>query len=173
MLPKGIISSPGGDSIFTIYWHYDTVKKFLYWTATDKEHFFCRRFGVNSDVIKSSHTDVTDYDPQAVQDFNSHLQNIFLRLILIMECRPELVETETQVVRANKGFAKSNAQDFYQPLWIGRNYAIRRDVQDQGGSHASPRVHWRKGFLRNQPYGEGRQQRKLVWIEPVIVLGNS
>ena len=22
MLPKGIISSPGGDSIFTIYWHY-------------------------------------------------------------------------------------------------------------------------------------------------------
>jgi hypothetical protein len=31
----------------------------------------------------------------------------------------------------------------------------------------------RRGFLKNQAYGEGRQERKLVWIEPVFVLGGE
>ena len=173
MLPKGIVFSPTEGSISAICWHYDTTEKSLYWTANDKESFYCRKFVVSANSIKFSYTDVADYDPQAVKDFNGYLQAIFLRLILIMECRPELVEAETKVVNVSKGFSKNSERDLYEPLWIGRNYTIKRDTQDKGGVHASPRVHWRKGFLRNQPYGEGRQQRKLVWIEPVLVLGKS
>jgi hypothetical protein len=171
MLPKEIISSPEERSIYAIFWHYDAVDELLYWTTTDGDSFFCRRFKVGENLREFTYTDVEDYNPQAVADFNEYLQAIFLRLILIMECRPELVEKEAQVVKVNKGFAKDKTKDFYEPLWIGRNYAIRRDVQDKGGTHASPRVHWRRGYLRNQPYGEGRQQRKLVWIEPVLVMG--
>ncbi len=28
---------------------------------------------------------------------------------------------------------------------------------------------WRRGHFRNQPYGEGRQQHRIIWIEPVLV----
>ena len=33
--------------------------------------------------------------------------------------------------------------------------------------------HWRRGHWRNQPCGEGRKQRKLIWIRPVIVNSGS
>jgi hypothetical protein len=173
MLPKGVVFSPEKRSIYTIFWHYDAADKFLCWAATDGDSFFCRQHKVGDNLRKFTYADVEDLNPQLVTDFNEYLQAIFLRLILLMECRPELVEAEAQVVRVNKGFAKDKAKDFYEPLWIGRNYAIKKDVQDKGGTHASPRVHWRRGYLRNQPYGEGKQQRKLVWIEPVLVMGRS
>jgi hypothetical protein len=30
-------------------------------------------------------------------------------------------------------------------------------------------VHWRRGHWRNQPYGQGRSLRKLIWMMPVLV----
>ncbi|MFN6567239.1 hypothetical protein [Dendronalium sp. ChiSLP03b] len=118
-----------------------------------------------------------DFNPQVVKDFNQYLQAIFLRLILIMECRPELVDTTSELVRVNKGFGKAQAQDFYQPLWLGLGYRLKREgtqsSEGSSGIHGTKSVHWRRGFLRNQPYGEGRQQRKLVWIEPVLVMGGK
>lgn len=173
MLPLGVITSPEDRSIHTIFWYYDAADQILYWAATDGGSFFCRKFQINDNLKKVTYADAQDYNPQVITSFNEYLQAIFLRLILIMECRPDLVDTESQTISVNKGFAKDKARNFYEPLWIGKNYAIKRDMEDKGGTHASPRVHWRRGYLRNQPYGQGRQQRKLVWIEPVLVMGRS
>ncbi|MBD2629645.1 hypothetical protein H6G56_24900 [Anabaena variabilis FACHB-164] len=174
MLPKGLILSPENHSIDAIFWHYDTDEDMLYWTAMDKASYFCRRLKIFDNLKQFRYTDTQDFDPQAVVDFNEYLQSIFLRLILIMECRPELVDTTSEVIRVNQGFSKAQAQDFYQPLWIGRNYHFQREsVQTDGGTGTGKSVHWRRGFLRNQPYGQGRQQRKLVWIEPVLVMGGK
>lgn len=32
--------------------------------------------------------------------------------------------------------------------------------------------HWRRGFIRTQPYGEGRKQSRDIWIPPVLVNGH-
>lgn len=174
MLPKGVILSPEERSLEAIFWYYDITNDLLYWTATDGASFFCRRFKVSENLRKFTHTDAQDLNPLVVKDFNEYLQAIFLRLILIMECRPELVDATKEVIRVNKGFGKDQAEDFYQPLWIGKNYRFKReDVQEGSGTHTSKSVHWRRGFLRNQPYGQGRQQRKIVWIEPVLVMGGK
>jgi hypothetical protein len=179
VLPKNLIFSPEKRSVRAIFWHYDTEKDVLFWAATDGDSFFCRRFQVSENLKKLTHTDSQDINPQVVTGFNEYLQSIFLRLILIMECRPELVDapTKQQKVTVNQGFGKAQAVDLYQPLWIGQEYRLKREDIDKGdgsskqGSTKSP--HWRRGFLRNQPYGEGRQQRKLVWIEPVLVMGGE
>jgi hypothetical protein len=177
MLPKKVILSPENNSVDAIFWHYDTEKDILFWAATDGDSFFCRRFQVSDNLRKLTYTDSQDINPQLVTQFNEYLQSIFLRLILIMECRPELVDAEEKrgVVRVNKGFGKAQAQDFYQPLWIGKSYRLKREGTQVTGDekHGTKKPHWRKGFLRNQPYGEGRQQRKLVWIEPVVVMGGE
>jgi hypothetical protein len=178
MLPQGTVFSPANDSLSAIYWHYNDVDKLLFWTAIDKKNSFCRQIKVNSNLTKNIYVDIEDikdYKPQVISEFNNYIQDILLRLILVMGCRPELIEQEDAVVKVNKGFAKDKVIDLYQPIWIGRSYSIKRDrdTQDQGGTHANRRVHWRKGFLRNQPYGQGRQQRKLIWIEPVLVMGGS
>ncbi|MDZ8139061.1 MAG: hypothetical protein RM049_27905 [Nostoc sp. DedQUE04] len=175
MLPKGVILSPENKSVEAIFWHYDSEANTIYWAATDESSSFCRRFKLDGE--KFSYTDTEDIDPKVVKGFNEYLHSIFLRLILIMECRPELVDTTSELVRVNKGFGKAQAQDFYQPLWLGLGYRLKREgTQSSEGSsatHGSKSVHWRRGFLRNQPYGEGRQQRKLVWIEPVLVMGGK
>lgn len=177
MLPTGAVMSPEKRSINAIFWHFNTDSNILCWAAIDGLSSFCRRFKIGDDVIKAQYTDVQDFNPQAVADFNQYLQAIFLRLILIMECRPELVDTTSEKVRVNKGFGKAQAQDFYQPLWLGQGYQLKREgtqsSEGSSGTHSTKSVHWRKGFLRNQPYGEGRQQRKLVWIEPVLVMGGK
>jgi hypothetical protein len=174
MLPQNVIISPENHSIDAIFWHYDTDEDMLYWTAMDKGNYYCRRLKIFDNLKLFRHTDAEDCDPQAVVDFNEYLQSIFLRLILIMECRPELVDTNSEVIRVNKGFSKAQAQDFYQPLWIGRNYSFKREsIQEGSGTGSAKSVHWRRGFLRNQAYGQGRQQRKLVWIEPVLVMGGQ
>ncbi|MCP6761894.1 MAG: hypothetical protein NHB32_24805 [Fischerella sp. CENA71] len=178
MLPKGVILSPENKSVDAIFWYYDSEADILYWTATDGSSFFCRRFKLNAQ--KLTYTDSEDIDPKVVKGFNEYLHSIFLRLILIMECRSEFVDAEEQrqKVTINKGFGKAQAQDFYQPLWLGQGYRLKREgMQSSEGSSGkqggTKSLHWRRGFLRNQPYGEGRQQRKLVWIEPVLVMGGD
>ncbi len=42
-------------------------------------------------------------------------------------------------------------------------------VEGGEGSRKSPRPHWRKGHFRRIPIGEGRKERKLAWILPVLV----
>lgn len=175
MLPKEVILSPENKSVNAVFWHYDTEEDILFWACTDGDSFFCRRFKLNAQKLK--YTDAKDIDPKVIAGFNEYLQSIFLRLILIMECRPELLDTTSETIRVNKGFGKEAAKDYYEPLWLGKNYYIKREnVQadsDSSGTHGTKSVHWRRGFLRNQPYGQGRQQRKLVWIEPVLVMGGK
>ncbi|NJL64763.1 MAG: hypothetical protein HC903_26815 [Methylacidiphilales bacterium] len=176
MLPKDVIFSPENKSVDAIYWHYDTEQDILFWACSDGDSFFCRRFKLNGQ--KLTFTDSEDIDPKVVAGFNEYIQSIFLRLILIMQCRPELVDAEEkrQKVTVNQGFGKAQAQDLYQPLWIGQEYRLKREgtVSSDGSKQVGTRSpDWRRGFIRNQPYGEGRQKRKLVWIEPVLVMGGE
>lgn len=51
---------------------------------------------------------------------------------------------------------------------------VREASEQQGhrgeaGDHHRVRLHLRRGHLRNQPYGPGRGQTKLVFIEPMLV----
>ena len=41
------------------------------------------------------------------------------------------------------------------------------------GGHSNVKQHWRRGHWRHQPYGKGRQLKKLIWIMPVIVNRDS
>ncbi len=45
-----------------------------------------------------------------------------------------------------------------------------------GGAHDARRnlrSHWRRGHWRNQPYGVGLSEHRLVWIKPVFVKGSE
>lgn len=61
------------------------------------------------------------------------------------------------------------------PFYFGLNQSIQLyrkayyKPTGEGGSHESPKPHWRKGHYRQQPYGEGSRLRKLVFIHPVFV----
>ena len=66
-----------------------------------------------------------------------------------------------------KGFGKK-AQTFYNSLWIGKGY--KRSIKSElGGTHASPRCHYRRGHYRKSRVGAGRKDFKWNWIKPTLI----
>lgn len=43
--------------------------------------------------------------------------------------------------------------------------------QDLGGTHASPKSHWRRGHWRMQPFGKGLTEKKRIFIRPIFIRG--
>jgi hypothetical protein len=55
------------------------------------------------------------------------------------------------------------------PRDLGAGYKIPIRRTGAQGTHASPRLHWRRGRFRPQRIGEGRAEVKTIWIEPTLV----
>jgi hypothetical protein len=58
--------------------------------------------------------------------------------------------------------------EFWTPNVLGRTYRLRARPSE-AASGISPRMHWRRGHMRQQAYGQGRTLRRSQWIEPVLV----
>lgn len=67
--------------------------------------------------------------------------------------------------QAERATSKLEAMGYRRVYTCGRRVGAR--VGDS--SHASPEVHWRRGHWRQQVHGQGRSDRKLIWIEPTLV----
>lgn len=93
---------------------------------------------------------------------------LLLNLLLAISMRPELVERDGKRVRTIKN---GPAREEWTPNWIGRTYRVQR--ADGDGTHASPRLHWRRGHYRRQPCGTGRKEHKIIWLEPCLVGGGD
>jgi hypothetical protein len=118
--------------------------------------------------------DLTEKDEQ----FLEQLGVITFGTFLAMHAKPELVERGKLLRRVGKG---DKLREFWSPNIIGPKYKLRREVPRivhgqfvhapgrEGGTHASPRMHWRRGHFRQQAYGHERRERKTIWIEPMLV----
>ncbi|PSB26127.1 hypothetical protein [Chlorogloea sp. CCALA 695] len=116
----------------------------------------------------------TDIDEEAESDIIASLQRLIIQTLLVMQARPDLVdETHTRITQG-AGFKKPKVENqMWNPRWIGKNYVIREETVSappSGGTHASPRPHWRKGHNRRVPFGPREEnQRKWIWLEPTLV----
>lgn len=89
-------------------------------------------------------------------------------ILLVMLERPQLVEAGE---RTGKNKKKGGAE-FWSPNIIGRRYQICGNAVGAGWG-ASPRMHWRRGHWRAQPYGPGHALRHDRWIEPTLVAADE
>jgi len=90
-------------------------------------------------------------------------------LVLAMMARPELADPDQGVERSAKVRNGVTVQDaLWHPNFVGRNYKVHRS-EPQGGSHLSPKMHWRRGHYRHQHHGKGNELVKLVLIDAVLV----
>lgn len=105
-------------------------------------------------------TEVSSDDKQ----FLANVAHLVLNTLQLMISKPQLVSMGSLVkkVQGKKGRVKV----FWSPNTIGKDYRIRRVGQHLGGTHASPRGHWVRGFWRDQACGQQFRERREVWIEP-------
>ncbi len=97
------------------------------------------------------------------------IRNFFVNAVLLMANYPEMLETGSLLERAKERIGRGpvTKTEYWAPNWLGRRYKrVKRSDGMSESSHASPMFHWRKGHWRNQACGEGRKDRKQVWIEP-------
>lgn len=149
------------------FWWYGCVERKLesfvssYWK---EDH-------VDEIVQKYNYTDYTGADALKVQEDKERcdrLSVLMFKLLVVLNTRPGLVEPATRLRAATNRRGKSRCE-LWSPNVIGRGYRPLRDGTAPTGTHASPRMHWRRGHLRNQPHGQGRTLRKLLWIEPMLI----
>lgn len=102
--------------------------------------------------------------------FNKWMAATVFKIILLMLARPEVI-AHGQKVNEVRNKKTGKTTEFWAPTIIGRHW--RPERQEPEGTHASPRMHWRRGHFRQQPHGPNRSQVKTVWIEPMIVAAPS
>lgn len=98
----------------------------------------------------------------ADEEFLRKMPAIALNLLMAMLARPEYLEAGVR-----RGRDKKSGSELWTPNILGKRYVVR-GIPPQG-SHASPRMHWRRGHFRLQRYGSGLTEQKVIWVEPTLV----
>lgn len=108
------------------------------------------------------------FDAATDGEITDKLISLAMKIMLVMSARPNLVTSGTcqRASRMKKGKFR---EALWNPSFIGENYISRVKSGPQGGTHESPRIHWRRGHMRNQAIGAGRADHKIIWIEPMLV----
>jgi hypothetical protein len=99
--------------------------------------------------------------------------HLIFGLILFMQRKPEIITPATRLKRLPAKKGETPIQLWSAPV-LGMNYKIRRmPGPSLGGTHASPREHWVKGYWREQHYGEKNSLVKEVLIDPFLRGGEA
>ncbi|MCT7964202.1 hypothetical protein NG791_26340 [Laspinema sp. D1] len=127
------------------------------------------------DLINGGVIDANE-DRDLEQQFQDRIEKIVLQTLLYLQFRPDDLISPTKVSISTKGqgFGGGKAKsDRLTPLIVGQKFQpqTERTSRSAHSTHATPRTHWRRGHWRRVAMGEGRQERKWRWIQPVLVNG--
>ncbi len=145
------------------------------WRDGNLESFvscYFRQDRVDEAISNYAYTDYTSVKDEAGiatdQEVTDRVSALMLKLLVILNTRPQLVETGECVRPQKIKHGRVKHCELWSPNIIGGHYRTIREGSG-GGTHASPRVHWRRGHVRSQPHGPRWALRKPVWIEPVLI----
>ena len=115
-----------------------------------------------------------DIDVSSEEDFIKLIDTLVLQTLLYMQVKPNSVseqETTLGFGTGKKGKDKKAENSFWKPIWIGKNYRIQsKKISGGAGTHASPKMPWRKGHWKRVSVGR-REEDRREWrfIEPTLV----
>ena len=149
---------------------------------------------------------VPDEGPQGDVERALHhkVLNFVIRLLLALTAEPDHLTSGALQRKQKLKHGKIVQNELWNPNLLGWNYRVEcSGGESQGGTHASPRMHWRRGVHRYQVKGHRNQlvpvrdlprtdqgkidwdhvdseklkqfwnTHKLRWIKPVLVSGKA
>lgn len=123
-----------------------------------------RRYEMNTHTTAFFNTPDLQMTPDDTK-LGIEVAHMIFGLLLFIQRKPELLSGGELLkrVKADKG---KQPREFWSPRVIGENYRIRRLTSKLGGTHASPRGHWVRGFWKEQRYGPQNSLTKEILIDP-------
>ena len=109
---------------------------------------------VSEVITKYAYTCYTDDGQEAIQqdhEMLNRVSSLMLKLLVVLNTRPSLVEVGHKERPALIKHGRLRPA-LWAPTMIGANYHVIRSGPAQG-THASPRLHWRRGHLTHQRIG--------------------
>jgi hypothetical protein len=98
-----------------------------------------------------------------------------VNIVLAIQFMPQLLVTGERV-RFGMKEPKKGRPETWKPHFIGASYVVRGTptakavaAESDESSSRTVRRHWRRGHFNHQPYGKGRQYRRVIWREPLLV----
>jgi hypothetical protein len=101
--------------------------------------------------------DLSEYKMFHAADTHDLLMRVVFNLLFIMTARPDIVQPGRQIGHVREH--KRELKELWEPNIIGPRYRVARP-EPLGGTHASPRLHWRRGHYRQQ--GRGHRWRVCI-----------
>lgn len=108
---------------------------------------------------------------ESERDVITTLSRLALGLLMAFEARPTLYMPGHRCKKTMT--RRTGRSEVWRPQILGKDYKLPIRSGSGGGTHASPRLHWRRGHFRNQAYGENYSERKVIWIEPTLIGGEN
>lgn len=100
--------------------------------------------------------------------FIHNLNDLILKMLLFLQVYPDILN-ELIVNESSKIHLPKNKKNLKRsPRWI-KNTQLVSISYSAKGSHRSPKTHFRRGHIKRVAIGEGRKERKWIWIKPTIV----
>lgn len=117
------------------------------------------------------HTDSLMKISPAGKEFNKWLMLLALKLILVMNARPEQVSRGSLLRSVKPKRTGDPRVEYWSPNVLGRSYSVATegDTTAAPGEQGHRRMHWRRGHFRQQPHGPNMSLRKTIWLEPCLV----
>ena len=100
------------------------------------------------------------------------ITQLIYQCLLLLQLKPDFIDESTVASSTGKTKKKLTRKErLLDPRWLGTGFEIRttRNREPSSGTHASPMTHWRRGHWKRVAVGEGRKERKIVWIQPTLV----
>lgn len=108
--------------------------------------------------------------PEQDQQFNVRLAGMVANILMYMMAAKDgdfVARHDGGVAR--KARPQKGIDALWNPSWIGRDYQHPAGCRNLGGTHASPRTHWRRAHYRRQHYGPGRSMTKMLLVPRKLV----
>jgi hypothetical protein len=107
--------------------------------------------------------------PDAPPQLPSKIAQFVINFMAVLNARPTYLEPEEVLARRARVRAngKKSRDALWAPRFIGSDY--RPCSPDRGGTHRSPRMHWRRGHFRRQKCGIHWERFKIIWFEPILI----
>ena len=109
----------------------------------------------------------------AEKEFHNKVTLFAVKLMLALTARPHVIKNGV-ITRAAKVIECKHPKTrdaLWSPNTVGWEFKAQRPAAEPGGggTHASPRLHWRVGHYHTVLFGQGKQERRLDWFEPCLV----
>jgi hypothetical protein len=99
------------------------------------------------------------------------LTQLAVKILLVLSARSGMISSGSiaREARFKKGQLSKDA--LWHPSYIGKGYKIKTEANYLGGSHLSPRMHFRIGHQHTVRFGPQKSLSRIDWYEPILVNG--